>query len=98
MIRIGGFSYLEPLKPTKMNEKQAVNTPLFTKDNYTWMLIGAAVVALGMLLMSGGKSNDPKVFDPKEVYSTVRITVAPFLIVLGLLVEIYAIFRKPRTA
>lgn len=79
------------------DQKQNVNSPLFTKDNYTWMLIGGAVIALGMLLMSGGKSNDPKIFDTKEVYSTVRITIAPFLIVLGLLVEIYAIFKKPKT-
>ncbi|MES2328507.1 MAG: DUF3098 domain-containing protein [Bacteroidota bacterium] len=78
------------------DQKQNVNSPLFTKDNYTWMLIGGAVIALGMLLMSGGKSADPKVFDTKEVYSTVRITIAPALIVLGLLVEIYAIFKKPK--
>ena len=79
-----------------MNDNKNVNSPLFTKDNYTWMLIGGVVIALGMLLMSGGKSNDPKVFDPKQVYSGVRITLAPFLIVIGLLVEIYAIFKKPR--
>ena len=78
------------------DQKQNVNSPLFTKDNYTWMLIGGAVIALGMLLMSGGKSADPNVFDTKEVYSTVRITIAPALIVLGLLVEIYAIFKKPK--
>jgi hypothetical protein len=78
------------------DQKQNVNSPLFSKDNYTWMLIGGAVIALGMFLMSGGKSNDPKIFDTNQVYSTVRITVAPFLIVLGLLVEIYAIFKKPK--
>jgi cadmium resistance protein CadD (predicted permease) len=78
--------------------KQNVNSPLFSKDNYTWMIIGGVVIALGMLLMSGGKSTDPKIFDTKEVYSTTRITIAPILIVLGLLVEIYAIFKKPKTA
>lgn len=71
-------------------------TTLFTKDNYTWMLIGAVVVILGMFLMSGGKSADPAIFDTKEVYSTTRITIAPIVIVLGLLVEIYAIFKKPK--
>lgn len=79
-------------------QKQKTNSPLFTKDNYTWMLIGGVVLLLGMFLMSGGKSTDPKVFDPKEVYSTTRVTIAPILIVLGLLVEIYAIFKKPRAA
>jgi uncharacterized membrane protein len=71
---------------------------LFGKENYTWMLIGAAIIALGMFLMAGGKSADPKVFDFKEVYSTTRVTIAPILIVLGLLVEIYAIFKKPKAA
>lgn len=78
------------------DQKQNVNSALFTKENYTWMLIGAAVIALGMFLMSGGKSNDPRVFDTNEVYSTTRITIAPILIVLGLLIEIYAIFKKPK--
>jgi cadmium resistance protein CadD (predicted permease) len=76
---------------------QNVDSPLFVKDNYTWMLIGAVVIALGMILMSGGKSSDPNVFDTKEVYSTTRITIAPILIVLGLLIEVYAIFKKPKT-
>lgn len=80
------------------NTKQNVDSTLFTKENYTWMLIGGVIIALGMLLMSGGKSNDPKVFDVKEVYSTTRITIAPILVILGLLVEIYAIFKKPKAA
>ncbi|MBI2283429.1 MAG: DUF3098 domain-containing protein [Bacteroidetes bacterium] len=79
-------------------QKQNVNSTLFTKDNYTWMLIGGAVIALGMFLMSGGKSTDPKVFNTNEVYGTTRITIAPILIVLGLLIEVYAIFKKQKTA
>ncbi len=80
------------------DKKQNVNSVLFTKDNYTWMIIGGIVIALGMFLMSGGKSADPRVFDTNEVYSTTRITIAPILIVLGLLVEVYAIFKKPKVA
>jgi hypothetical protein len=60
------------------------------------MLIGIAVMALGFFLMSGGKSTDPKVFDDKEVYSTTRITIAPILIIAGLLLEIFAIMKKPK--
>lgn len=78
-------------------QKQIVNAALFSKENYTWMLIGGAVIALGMFLMSGGKSADPNVFDTNQVYSTTRITIAPIVIVLGLIIEIYAIFKKPRT-
>ncbi len=74
----------------------AVTSVLFTKDNYRWMVIGGVIVLLGMLLMSGGKSQDPNVFDPKVVYSVTRVTIAPILIIGGLMVEIYAIFRKPK--
>lgn len=78
---------------TKTND-----TPLFGKQNYIWMAVGALVIALGMMLMSGGKSTDPNVFDTKEVYSTTRITIAPILIILGLLIEVYAIFKKSPSA
>jgi hypothetical protein len=70
-------------------------TILFTKDNLIWMGIGAVIIAIGMLLMSGGKSQDPNVFDKDLVYGTTRITIAPIVILLGFVVEIYAIFKKP---
>lgn len=73
-------------------------TPLFSKENFILMLVGGLVIALGMFLMSGGKSEDPTVFSTNEVYSRTRITVAPILIVVGLLIEVYAIFKKPKTA
>ncbi|WP_026752659.1 DUF3098 domain-containing protein [Sediminibacterium sp. C3] len=73
-------------------------TPLFAKENFLFMLIGGIVIALGMYLMSGGKSDDPSVFSNTEVYSKTRITIAPILIVVGLLIEVYAIFKKPKTA
>jgi hypothetical protein len=73
-------------------------TSLFSKENFVLMLVGGLVIALGMFLMSGGKSEDPNVFSNNEVYSSTRITVAPILIVLGLLIEVYAIFKKPKTA
>lgn len=76
--------------------KQKTLPALFTKDNYTWMTIGAVVIVLGMVLMSGGKNENPAVFDTDVVYSTTRITIAPILIVLGLLIEVYAIFKSPK--
>ena len=60
------------------------------------MGIGALVIAIGMFLMSGGSSNDPTVFNKDEVYSTTRITIAPILILAGLVIEVYAIFKKPK--
>ncbi len=68
---------------------------LFGKTNYIWMIAGIVVIGLGLLLMAGGKSADPNVFDQKEVYSTTRITIAPILILAGLALEVVAIFKKP---
>jgi len=63
------------------------------------MLAGLVLIALGMFLMSGGKSNEnPAVFDKDAIYSPIRITVAPILIIAGLVVEVFAIFRKPKSA
>jgi hypothetical protein len=70
--------------------------PLFGRENYLWMLIGLAVILLGLLLMIGGKSKDPNVFNPSEVYSFRRITVAPILILAGLVLEIVGIFKKSK--
>jgi hypothetical protein len=73
------------------------HTPsVFSKDNYLWMLAGIVIIAIGMLLMAGGASDDPNVFNADEVYSSRRITVAPLLILAGLAIEIYAIFKKPK--
>lgn len=77
-------------------EKKHPPNTLFGKENYIWILAGLVVMLLGLLLMAGGNSEDPNVFNNNEVYSTRRITVAPILILLGLGIEIFAIFRKPK--
>lgn len=75
------------------------NTSVFEKQNYIWMLAGLVLIAVGMYLMSGGRSNlDPSVFNKDAVYSPTRITVAPILIIAGLVVEIFAIFKKTKSA
>ena len=83
-----------------MSEKKQVTTTttpsLFDKQNMWLMLLGVAVIAIGMLLMVGGRSKDPNTFNYDEVYSTLRISVAPVLIIIGLGIEIYAIFKKPK--
>lgn len=72
------------------------NTPLFGKENYIWMLAGIIVLALGFLLMAGGKNTNPNIFNENDVYSTTRITIAPLLIITGFIIEIYAIMKKPK--
>lgn len=80
------------------SDKESHHTPgenlLFTKENYKWMLIGLVIMAIGFFLMAGGKSADPNVFNDNEIYSFRRITLAPILIVAGLIVEIFAIVKK----
>ena len=83
-------------KPSTAASKETRSFPMFEKENYIWMLAGIIIMAIGLILMAGGKSDDPNQFHPDQVYSPRRITVAPILILAGLVVEIFAIFRKPK--
>ena len=77
------------------NKKQAVPNPLFGKQNFTLMIIGAIVMAIGFFVMAGGKSADLTKFNDAEIYSFTRITLAPMLIIAGFIIEIFAIMKKP---
>ena len=68
---------------------------LFGKKNYTIMLIGIAFIALGFILMAGGGSDNPEVFN-EEIYNFRRIRLAPTLVLIGLGIEIYAILVKSK--
>lgn len=82
----------------KKDQKQT-NQPqrqefIFQKKNYTFMFIGVAFIALGFILMSGGGSDDPNVFN-EDIYNFRRIRLAPTLVLIGLGIEIYAILLNP---
>lgn len=68
---------------------------LFGKKNYVVMLIGLAFIGLGFVLMAGGGSDNPEIFNP-EMYNFRRIRLAPTLVLIGLGIEIYAIMTKPK--
>ncbi len=68
---------------------------LFGKKNYLFMFIGLFFIALGFILMAGGGSDDPNVFN-KEIYNFRRIRLAPTLVIIGLGIEIYAILLNPK--
>lgn len=74
--------------------KQDLNF-VFGKKNYTLMFIGLAVIALGFVLMAGGGSEDPNVFNP-DIYNFRRIRLAPALVLLGFAIEVFAILVDPR--
>ena len=69
-------------------------TLIFDNANYLWMGIGFALVVVGTLIMTGGRMPSPDMWDENIIYSS-RITVlGPLIILAGLIVEIYAIFKK----
>ena len=75
-------------------KEQSKGQFVFGKKNYKFMLIGLAVIAVGFLLMSGGGSDDPNVFNP-EIFSWRRIRLAPTLVLIGFGIQIYAILLNP---
>jgi hypothetical protein len=68
---------------------------LFEKENYKWLLIGIAVIAIGFILMAGGGSDDTKVFND-AVFNFQRIRLAPTLVLLGFGITIYSIFKNSK--
>lgn len=69
---------------------------VFGRENYTLMIAGLALIVVGMILMSGGEMPSPDVWDESRIYSPVRITIAPMVILAGLGLNIYAIFKKAK--
>jgi len=80
-------------KKNKIKEQSKMEF-IFQKKNYTFLFIGLALIALGFILMAGGGSEDPNVFNP-EIYNFRRIRLAPTLILIGLGIQIYAILLNP---
>ncbi|UOB16265.1 DUF3098 domain-containing protein [Abyssalbus ytuae] len=82
----------------KKNKDNKNNLPhqefIFRKKNYMVMFIGLAIIALGFILMSGGGSDNPNVFNP-EIFNFRRIRLAPTLILIGFAIEVYAILLNP---
>jgi hypothetical protein len=67
---------------------------LFENINYKFLLIGVAVIAFGFILMSGGGSDDPNVFN-EDIFNFRRIRLAPTVVLIGFGITIYSIFKKP---
>jgi hypothetical protein len=78
-----------------MNTENNKHEFLFDKINYKILLIGLAVIAIGFILMSGGGSDDPNVFN-KEIFSFRRIRLAPTVVLIGFGITIYSILKNPK--
>lgn len=66
----------------------------FTKENYIFLIVGLALNVLGFILMIGGGTEDYNTFNKAELFSTIRITIAPMVIIIGYIVIMYAIMKS----
>ena len=67
----------------------------FTKKNYMLLFVGLAFIASGIILMIGGGSEDPNKFSD-EIFNTQRLTIAPILLAVGFIIEVFAIMYKEK--
>lgn len=80
------------------NPKNASKPPrrfVFEQRNYLFLFIGLLFISIGFILMSGGGSHNPDIFNP-QIFNFTRIRLAPALVLIGLGIEVYAILLKPK--
>lgn len=78
----------------KKRKEASKNEFVFGKKNYKWLFVGLAFIAVGFIIMSGGGSDDPNVFDP-SIFHWRRIRLAPTLVLIGFGIQVYAILLNP---
>lgn len=82
-------------KKTEIKNEENKTTMPFGRDNYLWVIIGLAFLLIGFILMIGGGSDNPDVFN-EAIFSFRRITLAPILVLIGFGIQIYAIMKKSK--
>lgn len=86
----------------KRKEDLKTNTFYFGKGNFKLMLIGLALIVIGFILMMGyGANTKPDgTFDPnywnEDIFSVVRIRIAPLLVIAGFVVQVFAILKRKK--
>ena len=97
-IVVGTASAKGKNAPASVKSRSAATTATraltFGRETYIWMGIGFGLVLIGMVLMMGGAMPDADTWDENIIYSFQRTVLAPMVILIGLVVEIYAIFKK----
>lgn len=88
------MSQLEEKNKNFKNEQEEVKMP-FGRNNYLWVIIGLAFLLIGFLLMIGGGSDNPDVFN-EAIFNFRRLTLAPILVLIGFGIQIYAIMKRPK--
>lgn len=69
-----------------------------SKENYKFIILGCIIVVLGFVLMSGGGTDNPNEFNEGELFSFRRITLAPFFVILGYMVVLYGVMKRPKVS
>lgn len=82
-------------KEKNLNSEQEGRKMPFGRDNYLWVIVGLVFLLVGFLLMIGGGSDDPDVFND-AIFNFRRLTLAPVLVLLGFGIQIYAIMKRPK--
>ncbi len=82
------------VKKNKNQENQQQEGMVFGWDNYKWMLAGVALLVVGFVLMWGGGSSNPEVFNYEEIFAWRRIGLAPMIVLLGFGVVGYGIMHR----
>lgn len=78
-----------------MSQKKSIPVFIFRKRNYKILILALLMITIGFILMSGGGSEDPNVFNP-DIYNFRRIRLAPTLVLLGFAVVVYAILTEEK--
>ncbi len=99
VITTASVKRAEPTVSKKRMASSQSNSPkptslIFNKDNFILMLAGIGLIGLGLVLMSGGAMPSPDVWDESIIYSFRRTVLAPLVIIIGLVIQIYAIFKN----
>jgi hypothetical protein len=82
-----------PKAKSTIDKSKSSNELLYGKEFYIWMLAGFLLIVIGFFLMAGGHQA-PNEWNADEIYSTRRTVIAPLFMIAGLIVEVYAIFKK----
>ena len=72
------------------NDKMAM-----TPKGLTLLIVGALVIIAGLILLSGGGSKDPQVFN-YAMFDFRRLVAGPLVIIAGIVLEVVAIMGLPR--
>ena len=78
-----------------MNNENPKKEFLFNKRNYRFLLLSISLIAIGFIIMAGGGSEDPNVFNP-EIFNFRRIRLAPTIVLTGFGLAIYTILMPPK--